>query len=33
MLHNILYPALEEIAQLVDGIDLHVLIIPQPIDL
>ena len=33
MLHNILYPASEKIAQLVDGIDLHILIVPQSIDL
>jgi hypothetical protein len=33
MLHNVLDAALEDVAELVDGIDLHVLIVPEPIEL
>ena len=33
MLHNVFNPALQDVAELVDGIDLHVLIVPEPIEL
>jgi len=33
MLHNVLDAALQDVAELVDGIDLHVLIVPEPIEL
>ena len=33
MLHDVLDAALEDVAELVDGIDLHVLIVPEPIEL
>ena len=33
MLHDVLNPALQDVAELVDGIDLHVLIVPEPIEL
>jgi hypothetical protein len=33
MLHNVLDAALQDVAELVDGIDLHVLIVPEPVEL
>ena len=33
MLHNVLDAALQDVAELVDGVDLHVLIVPEPIEL
>ena len=33
MLHNVLNPALQDVAELVDGVDLHVLIVPEPVEL
>lgn len=33
MLHDVLDAALQDVAELVDGIDLHVLIVPEPIEL
>ena len=33
MLHNVLNAALQDVAELVYGIDLHVLIVPEPVEL
>ena len=33
MLHNVLDAALQDVAEFVDGVDLHVLIVPEPIEL
>ena len=33
MLHDVLDAALQDVAELVDGIDLHVLIVPEPVEL
>ena len=33
MLHDVLDAALQDVAELVDGIDLHVFIVPEPIEL
>ena len=33
MLHNVLDAALQDVAELVDGVDFHVLIVPEPIEL
>lgn len=33
MLHNVLDAALQDVAELVNGVDLHVLIVPEPIEL
>ena len=33
MLHDVFDTALQDVAELVDGIDLHVLIVPEPIEL
>lgn len=33
MLHNVLNPALQDVAELVNSIDLDVLILPKPADL
>ena len=33
MLHDVLDAALQDVAELVDGIDLHVLVVPEPIEL
>ena len=33
MLHDVLDAALQDVAELVDGIDLHVLIAPEPVEL
>ena len=33
MLHNVLNPALQDVAELVDGIDLHVFVAPEPVEL
>ena len=33
MLHDVLDTALQDVAELVDGIDLHILIVPEPIEL
>ena len=33
MLHDVLDAALEDVAEFVDGIDLHVLIVPEPVEL
>lgn len=33
MLHDILHPALEDVAQLVDGVGLHVLVVTQAVEL
>ena len=33
MLHNVLDAALQDVAELVDGIDLHVLIVPETVEL
>ena len=33
MLHDVFDAALEDVAELVDGVDLHVLIVPEPIEL
>ena len=33
MLHNVLNPALQDVAELVYGIDLHVFVVPEPVEL
>jgi hypothetical protein len=33
MLHNILHPAIKNVAQPVNGVDLHILILPQTVKL
>ena len=33
MLHDVLDAALQDVAELVNGVDLHVLIVPEPIEL
>ena len=33
MLHDILDPAVKDVAELVDGVDLHVFVVTQPIQL
>ena len=33
MLHDVLNPALQDVAELVNGVDLHVLIVPEPVEL
>ena len=33
MLHNVLDAALENVAELVDGVDLHVFVVPEPVEL
>ena len=33
VLHNVLHTALEDVAELVDGIDLHILVVAKPVDL
>lgn len=33
MLHDVLDAALQDIAQPVDGVDLHILVVPQAVDL
>ena len=33
MLHNVLDATLQDVAELVNGVDLHVLIVPEPVEL
>ena len=33
MLHDVFNPALQDVAELVNGIDLHVFIMPEPVEL
>ena len=33
VLHNVFNPALQDVAEIVDGIDLHVLVVPEPVEL